>query len=313
MFLAFHLFGNYNKPGPGVEKDEPQKAPFIRFWQLFFRKFFNLIKLNMLFLIPVVAIFALIYFITMFTTNSLICSIPLILLSPFVAGITFVTRNYTREEHAFIFSDFKDAVKNNWKQFLLNGIIVYVIGNVVAFCANFYYSLTSKGALYTIPFGITVAIMMIFLFAQYYIPMMIVTFELTTKQLYKNALIFAIVGLWRNILMTAIFAVVLFLNYFLFLVYTPIVILVDGLFIILLLFSFTSFLINFTIYPLIDKMMIRPFYAKQNGVPLEEEKTKEEVREEEEQKAVQEESEYVFVNGKLVKRSSMDEDDGPAI
>ena len=34
---------------------------------------------------------------------------------PFTAGVSYVTRNWARDEHAFIWSDFKDAVKANWK------------------------------------------------------------------------------------------------------------------------------------------------------------------------------------------------------
>ena len=34
---------------------------------------------------------------------------------PLTAGICYVTRNWARDEHAFIWSDFRDAVKENWK------------------------------------------------------------------------------------------------------------------------------------------------------------------------------------------------------
>ena len=33
---------------------------------------------------------------------------------PLTAGICYVTRNWARDEHAFIWSDFRDAVKENW-------------------------------------------------------------------------------------------------------------------------------------------------------------------------------------------------------
>ncbi|MBQ3424954.1 MAG: YesL family protein [Clostridia bacterium] len=38
---------------------------------------------------------------------------------PFNAGVTFVLRNWARDEHSFVLSDFKDAVKGNWKQALV--------------------------------------------------------------------------------------------------------------------------------------------------------------------------------------------------
>ena len=322
---GFSLFGNYSRPGPGVRKDEPKKPPLIRFFQLYFRKFMDLIKLNMLFAVPVILIAALIYFISRFTMQPLILCIPLILLSPFYAGITFVTRNYAREEHAFIFSDFKDTVASNWKLFLFNGVICYVFFSLISVCLNFYYSVSSKGILFTIPFGISVMILFLFLFAQYYIPLMIVTFDLKLKQLYKNGLIFAIVGLWRNLLLTAIFAVLLFINYFLFYLFPALVILIDGILLLFFAFSFVSFLTNFTVYPLIEKMMIKPYYEKQNApqdddsnVNAPEQKPADdtadngenETEKTEDKPAASDDSEYVFYNGKLVKRSSLgDEND----
>ena len=46
----FGLF-DYNKPGPGVPKDAPRKSPLIVFFEILQRKFWNLIKVNMMFLI----------------------------------------------------------------------------------------------------------------------------------------------------------------------------------------------------------------------------------------------------------------------
>ena len=93
---------NYNKPGPGVSKDAPVKKPFFRFWEVYFRKFFDLIKLNMLFAIPtavtIVLVFAFGFFISGINQSlSFLGYLPFVLLSPFVAGLTFVCRNYARE------------------------------------------------------------------------------------------------------------------------------------------------------------------------------------------------------------------------
>ena len=42
---------------------------------------------------------------------------------PFNAGVTYVLRNWARDEHSFVLSDFKDAVKANWKQALVISVI----------------------------------------------------------------------------------------------------------------------------------------------------------------------------------------------
>jgi len=42
-------FFNYNKPGPGVPKDEPPKPRIVVFFQIYFDKFWDLMKLNLMF------------------------------------------------------------------------------------------------------------------------------------------------------------------------------------------------------------------------------------------------------------------------
>ena len=46
----------------------------------------------------------------------LLIMIPCIAITgPFNAGVTYVLRNWARDQHSFILSDFKDAIKDNWK------------------------------------------------------------------------------------------------------------------------------------------------------------------------------------------------------
>ena len=256
------LFFNYDRPGPGVDKNAPPQKAVPRFFSILQRKFFDLIKLNLLFCIPVagaVALFLLLNSVCPYVPVSLL---PAILLFPFLGGLTYVTRNYAMEEHAFIFSDFKDAVKNNWKYFLFDGIFCYVVGIILYFSISFYWVNIFKGFFSAIACGIGILLAIILLFSQYYVPVMIVTFDLKFKQILKNSFIFAIIGLWRNLLVTALLGLLAFLLYIALM--TPLTIIIALAFAILLLFSYSSFLINFATYPLINKMMIKP-YQKQNG------------------------------------------------
>ena len=59
----FSRLTHYDRPGPGIDKDGPKKPRIVVFFEVFFRKFFNLCKLNLLFMIPVVAVIAIIYFV----------------------------------------------------------------------------------------------------------------------------------------------------------------------------------------------------------------------------------------------------------
>lgn len=256
----FHL--NYDRPGPGVSKDEPEKNAFIRFFAILSRKFTKFIQLNLLFLVVLLAVFLVAYLLSSFIPDWMVNLLVILLVSPFLAGITFVTRNYAREEHAFLMSDFFEATKNNWKAFLINGALCYFLYFAFSVAVKFYYSKLSSGVWY-VPFYICIAIAMVLIFAQYYVPVMIITFDLKLIQIYKNAIIFAVLGLWRNLLLT--FLLVL-LALFLYLSRAvAITFLIGIVFTITLLFSFSSFLINFTIYPLIHKMMILPLQKKKHA------------------------------------------------
>ncbi len=259
---------NYNKPGPGVSKDAPVKKPFFRFWEVYFRKFFDLIKLNMLFAIPtavtIVLVFAFGFFISGINQSlSFLGYLPFVLLSPFVAGLTFVCRNYAREEHAFILSDFWDAVKNNWKQFLVNGLICYVFYMLMSVAISFYSTQVQQNSLLYVPLVVCLVLAFLFICAQFYIPVMIITFDLSLSKIYKNALIFAIIGLWRNLMLIAIIGVFILAAVIFFLVLPPLAIMVLLVLLIFWAFGFFGFLVNFAVYPLLVKYIIKPYEKEQ--------------------------------------------------
>ena len=74
---------------------------------------------------------------------------------------------------------------------------------------------------------------------------------------------FAIIGLWRNLLLTAVFALIAYGFYLM--QSTLLTIIIGILIIIFLFFSFCMYLINFTVYPLIEKLMIKPAEAESSG------------------------------------------------
>lgn len=255
------LFGNYDRPGPGVRKDAPPQKAVPRFFSIFQRKFFDLIKLNLLFCIPVAVAAALSYLLYTIVPIIVVDMLPLIFLSPFCAGLTIVTRNYAREEHAFILTDFMDTVKQNWKPFLLNGLLLYVFISIMFVSISYYRNLSTHNIIGTIAAVICIVITYIVICGQYYVPVLIVTFDLKLSQILKNSLIFAIVGLLRNFVITLLLILLVLIYYFALIM--PLTIIIMSCFTIFLLFSYCSFLTNFAVYPLVDKMMIQPYLKKQ--------------------------------------------------
>ena len=124
--------------------------------------------------------------------------LPLVLLSPCVAGLAFVTRSFLREEPTFLWSDFWKAVRGNWKCFLGNGLVLYLVGAVLSFSTRYYQARLSQDLFSYLPFWCCVLLGVVFLWAQFYLPLLFVTFDLTFRQAYRNAFLFAALGLPRE-------------------------------------------------------------------------------------------------------------------
>lgn len=314
--------GNYNKPGPGVNKDDPVKIAPIRFFEIFARKFTKFIQANLLFMIPVAVVCVLMFLIYLSPIHFVfsipfgdsvyqvdfwaiyIATTPIILLSPFIGGLTFISRNFSREEHAFIGSDFWRTTKANWKAFLLNGLICHLAFVVLSFSFLFYFTSVNKNAFYYVPLIITLFVSVLFIFAQYYVPVMIITFDLKLRQIYKNAFILAILGAPRNIMLTIIFIAMLVVI-IMFGLTTMLGIFITFLVTAIILFAFSNYLINFTVYSLIDRYLIQPTLESTDNdsaeIPSNTEFT-------DSQPTEANDEDYVYVNGRLIKKKDLNDD-----
>ena len=324
MSIFGSLFGKiYNRNGAGVEKDEIKQPDFIRFFQVFARKFGSLIKLNSAFLVIAVPAAVIMYFIYHMSATLVlniggnlisidvfkrfVMPLVLIIVYPFIAGLAFVSRNFVREEHAFIYSDFFEQTKRNFKFFFFNGILLYIVYVILSISFEFYFYMMFSNLLFIVPFLFTIFASYMFIAAQFYLPVMAVTFDLGFSALYKNAFIFAMVALPRNL-------IIVFLGVLLFVysvIFTPLMlILLFGLIAYFLLFgfSFSMYTVNFIVYPVIDKFMIRG-ETEVKTPKQKDEPTLQKLTEEEFNAISDIKSEYVFVNGKLVKREEFSEDE----
>ena len=120
---------------------------------------------------------------------------------PFTPGLCYVTRNWARDEHAFIFSDFKDAVKANWKQGLLTGFITGLVPVVAYVCWDFYGSLASSSSmLYVVPQMLTLLIAILWLMSLIFTYPLMVSYKLTYLQLVRNAFLLTLGRLPQTLL-----------------------------------------------------------------------------------------------------------------
>ncbi len=239
------LFNNYMKEGKGVNKDEHTPRPIL-FFQIYFRKFWNLIVLNLIYV--------------------LFC-IPIVTIGPATAGMTKILRNYAREEHAFVWGDFIETFKKNFKQSFLYSLVDFLVTAFLLLDLLSIQNLPNR-IIMVLSLAAILLSFTIWTFMRYYIYPMMITFRLTFRQLLKNAFIFCWAGFIRNLFLTVFLALTAFLVAYLVYAFQNIMLLL--LIIVTLWFSFTGLLANFMVYPLIKKHMIDGF-DPETGERLEEE------------------------------------------
>ncbi len=177
-------------------------------------------------------------------------------MGPATAGATYVWRNFAREEHAWVWNDFKDALKSNFKQ----SAAVFFI-DILAFFL-FYITITvySKmtGWMGLLQY-VSWMVLAIYTMMHFYLYPMMVTFRLSLKELYHNALLFTLGKLPSNLLVLGILLLTHLGSLFLairfggnfFLLFALGILLLE----ILILLSFSGLLINFNTYPKMKKYM----------------------------------------------------------
>lgn len=270
----FGLF-DYTREGPGVPKDAPPKSRFRIFFEVLGRKFWNIVKINLLFglfNIPALVFLGLfagylqglysqhldalpensgdiLLFIIIPLMSILVC-LPIITVGPAQAGMTYVLRNYSREEHAFIWGDFKEHALKNLKQSIIVSIINTVFTVIVFVAFYIYQQMSINIMLKTAATSFIVISFLIFMMMSMYIYPMMVTFDLTIRQLYKNAFLFAIMKFFPNLLIVIVVFALLVLSF-----YNPII---GYIMFILITMGLTSYITNFYVYSKIEKYMIRP-------------------------------------------------------
>ena len=126
----------------------------------------------------------------------LIWLIPcLAITGPFTAGLSYVTRNWARDEHAFIWSDFKDALKENWKTSLVLSVITSVIPLLVFLGWETYGQMASRNTIMIIPQVLVVMVAVIWAISITYMHPLAVSYELKTKDVIRNGLLLGVARL----------------------------------------------------------------------------------------------------------------------
>lgn len=120
-------------------------------------------------------------------------------------GVTYVLRNWARDQHSFVMSDFKDAVKGNWKHGLAIGLINGASLLVTYVCTQYYGQMAMSGTsttafLWVIPQTLVVVMCALWWMMNMVIYPMMVTYEMKLGQLIRNSAIMIVARLPWSVL-----------------------------------------------------------------------------------------------------------------
>ncbi len=248
MGLFDTLSKYYTKEGKGVYKNAPQKKSAVRtFFEILGTKWTSLVRANLLYVL---------------------LSLPLVTNGLARMGLTYITRNAARRKFAYPAADFFSTIGRTLKKALPVGIINMLMWALFGFNTYFYTASlffrtdgSEAPAMHWLMLAANIVGMLLLTFMNYYMPFMVITFDLTIKQMYKNAFMFALHNFKANlgifgILLLVVVALVcpaLFVDYRIW----GVVLLLLYIFIYP---AFRSLLIQFSIFPYIKKVMIDPYY-----------------------------------------------------
>lgn len=230
-------FFNFDKPGPGVDPNAPKKKGIFLYFDVLMQNIGAIIKTNFLYFfvsIPMLIVsFAAAVFFVNWVSNllgignamlksqaTMYCTFLFVVFigsGPASAAFSRFIRAILNDEHKYIFSDFFKNMKKNFGQGLAVGIIHPLVTFIMLFCLIFYAQqyIFHPDSLMWFLFALIVGIIcLIFVMSSFYIYPLMVTFENSVLELYKNALILALVKIPQNFGMMLIIGVISYLIFF---------------------------------------------------------------------------------------------------
>lgn len=189
--------------------------------------------------------------------------IPVFAVGPLYAGLAFLLRSFVTEEPVFLWHDFKTKTKTNFKLSTKVGITNAIAGFLLVIDGAAYFAISnnSSGFFSDVPnFMLVIAITIIIfltvllLMVNLYVYPIMVTFNITFKQLYKNALIFSLIRWIPNLLMLILNAVIVALPFFIIILNSALY--VPALLYIVITPAFIGFLNNFYVNSAIRKYLL---------------------------------------------------------
>lgn len=198
----------YGKAGKAdFTQDDLPSNRFQLFWEVLRVRFWSLFRVNLMqivFWIPAILWTSMYFFapVTEEAGNQIATSIvdyliPYFLLlfpciaitGPSSAAAAYITRNWARDQHSFVWSDFKDAFKENWKQALFVSTVTGAVPLVGSIGFKFYGEMAKQMPVLVVAQVLVVVICLIWeLMVPLLYPLM-VGYKLRLRDLLRNGVL----------------------------------------------------------------------------------------------------------------------------
>ena len=172
-------------------------------------------------------------------------------------GSIYVTRGLVRGDSVFVFSDYFYAIKKNFKQGFVLGLIDCLIMFVLAYDFVYFYNSTPSW-LTNFMYVMIFALIILYMIFRFYTYLMIVTFNIKLTKVFKNALIFTVLGIKRNIMALLGLALVTAFAVVLIYLFVPMGLGVTIVLPLIYYLGVCAFIYTYAAYPIIQKYMIDP-------------------------------------------------------
>jgi len=206
------IFPDYNKAGPGVDKNAPKKKGIYLYFELLWRYLWKFVQANMLYVavsLPILIIyhfffyqaFGLIYGVAdlnKINHSAIVFTVIIAIFwgtGPASCGFTRILRNMAREEHVWVSLDFFKTAKTSFKHGLVFLIfdLVFFLSSAVSIWVYSDYA-QNQNMLYTIPMYLVIIALAFYTVIHFFIYELEVTFDNSIREIYKNSILMSIMA-----------------------------------------------------------------------------------------------------------------------
>ena len=288
-----------------------RKYNLTDFFSNYFNNFGRMLLANLFFCIPLAGFSTGLYFLMMKNNGISIFLVLLLipLMSPFFAGLINSLRKLTAEKKVHPVKDFFGGIKQNWKFFFVNSIMLYLFS--AGLWLSIEYIKSNPGNTLFIIYMILMCLAdLIFILVELSAVVMAVTVDIKFPELVRNSFILIVNGFTNHLktLLTLLFAAAVIYSIAA-LINNPIIsLIVLGVLMLTIIPSMVLYIIVYNSYQNIEKHVIDPYLEeKKHEQKLSLQKAEDEklTIEDLQPLAIGDPEEYVSLNGKTIKRKTV--------